>query len=57
MSLRSGWRKRRQELSSFVACGSALVYHLVREWHGLPELPYLGQELPYIRDDPNLGYV
>ena len=33
------------------------VYHLVREWHGLPELPYLGQELPYIRDDPNLGYV
>ncbi len=33
------------------------VYHLVREWHGLPELPYLGQELPYIRDDPNLAYV
>jgi len=33
------------------------VYHLLRQWHGLPELPYLGQELPYIRDDPNLAYV
>lgn len=33
------------------------VYHLVRKWHGLPELPYLGQELPYIRDDPNLAFV
>ncbi len=33
------------------------AYHLVREWHRLPELPYLGQELPYIRDDPNLAYI
>lgn len=33
------------------------VYHLLRRWHGLKELPYLGAELPYIRDDPNLGYV
>ncbi|HSJ56146.1 MAG TPA: hypothetical protein VLC95_03145 [Anaerolineae bacterium] len=33
------------------------VYHLLREWHGLPRLPYLGQELAYIRDDPNLEHV
>ena len=33
------------------------AYHLVRRWHNLPELPYLGQELAYIRDDPNLAYV
>ncbi len=33
------------------------AYHLVREWHDLPELPYLGQEMPYIRDDPNLAYI
>lgn len=33
------------------------VYHLLRQWHGLPELPYLGQELAYIRDDPSLEYV
>ncbi len=33
------------------------AYHLLREWHDLPELPYLGQQLAYIRDDPNLVYV
>jgi hypothetical protein len=33
------------------------AYHLVRRWHSLPILPYLGQELAYIRDDPNLAYI
>jgi hypothetical protein len=33
------------------------VYHLLRTWHSLPALRYLGAELAYIRDDPNLGYV
>ena len=33
------------------------TYHLVRAWHGLPELPYLGQRLAYIADDPNLAHV
>jgi len=33
------------------------AYHLLRSWHGLPSLPYLGQQLAYIRDDPNLAYV
>jgi hypothetical protein len=33
------------------------TYHLLRAWHGLPPCPYLGQELGYIRDDPNLAYV
>lgn len=33
------------------------AYHLVREWHGLSSLPYLGQQLAYIRDDPNLAFV
>lgn len=33
------------------------AYHLVRAWHGLPRLPYLGQQLAYIRDDPSLPYV
>jgi hypothetical protein len=33
------------------------TYHLLRSWHGLPPLPYLGQILAYIRDDPNLAYV
>jgi hypothetical protein len=33
------------------------AYHLLRRWHALEELPYLGQKLAYIRDDPNLVYV
>lgn len=33
------------------------AYHLVRSWHGLPALPYLGQQLAYIRDDPSLEHV
>jgi hypothetical protein len=36
---------------------SSPVYHLLRRWHRLPPLPYLGQELAYIRDDPSLQYV
>ncbi len=33
------------------------TYHLLRAWHGLPELPYLGQRLAYIAEDPNLAYI
>jgi len=33
------------------------MYHLLRKWHGLERLPYLGQQLAYIRDDPCLQYV
>ena len=33
------------------------AYHLLRRWHELAPLPYLGQQLAYIRDDPNLVYV
>ena len=30
------------------------AYHLLRRWHGLAQLPYLGQEIALIRDDPCL---
>ena len=33
------------------------VYHLLRAWHDLSPLPYLGQRLAYIADDPSLEYV
>ena len=33
------------------------AYHLLRRWHSLPPLPYLGQQMAYIRDDPSLAYV
>jgi hypothetical protein len=32
-------------------------YHLLRTWHKLSPVPYLGQQLAYIRDDPSLAYV
>jgi hypothetical protein len=33
------------------------AYHLVRSWHGLPELPCLGQRLPWIDKDSELEHV
>ncbi len=33
------------------------AYHLLRDWHGLPAAPYLGRQLAYIRDDPNLAHI
>ncbi len=33
------------------------AYHLVRKWHGLARLPFLGQESALIRDDPSLAHV
>ena len=32
-------------------------YHLVRTWHALTPLPYLGRQSPIIRDDPSLQHV
>lgn len=51
---------RRQDWREAVDAARLLtspVYHLLRTWHGLPRLPYLGQQLSYIRDDPSLAYV
>jgi hypothetical protein len=33
------------------------AYHLLRDWHDLPALPYLGRRLAYICEDPNLAHV
>lgn len=33
------------------------AYHLLRRWHNLPPLAYLGQQIAVIRDDPWLVYV
>ena len=32
-------------------------YHLLRRWHGLASLPWLGQQIASIRDDPCLAQV
>ena len=33
------------------------AYHLLRRWHGLLPLAYLGQQIAIIRDDPCLAQV
>lgn len=33
------------------------TYHLLREWQGLPPVPFLGSIPAYILEDPNLDYV
>lgn len=33
------------------------TYHLLRRWHGLSRLKYLGQQIAYIKDDPCLAQV
>lgn len=33
------------------------TYHLLRQWHALTPLPYLGRQLAYIRNDANLAYI
>jgi len=51
---------RREEWKEAVAACRLLTspaYHLLRRWHGLPPQPYLGQQLAYIRDDPNLAFL
>jgi len=50
---RAGWREAVESTRLL----TSPVYHLVRSWHGLPPLPYLGQQLAYIRDDPSLEHV
>ena len=48
-----------QELAEVAgpAVGLGQAYHLVRTWHALPTLPYLGQQIAMIRDDPSLSHV
>ena len=36
---------------------TSLAYDLLRHWHGLPELPYLGTFPADIREDPSLSFV
>ena len=51
---------RREDWDSAVdACRllTSPAYHLLRRWHGFSPLPYLGQQIASIRDDPCLAQV
>jgi hypothetical protein len=49
----SAWREA-VDATQFL---TSLSYHLVRQWHGLAVLPYLGTFPADIRDDPYLSFV
>jgi len=36
---------------------TSISWHLLRRWHQLPEVPWLGQRVAAIADDPSLEYV
>jgi hypothetical protein len=36
---------------------TSATYHLLREWHGLAPLAYLGPIPAYIKEDPSLEHV
>lgn len=51
---------RRADWAAAVAACRLLTspaYHLLRRWHGLSPLSYLGQQIASIRDDPCLVQV
>ena len=50
---KSEWRATVDRCRLLTSC----TYHLLRTWHGLPSVPFLGSIPAYIRDDPNLDYV
>lgn len=33
------------------------TYHLLRHWHRLPPVPFLGSTPAYLREDPELAHV
>lgn len=51
--------KKEQWTPAVEACRllTSPAYHLLRRWHGLSPLPFLGQLNPLIRDDPCLTKV
>lgn len=50
---RPGWREAMETCRLL----TSPTYHLLRTWHGLEPLPYLGARLAYIEEDPSLKYV
>ena len=36
---------------------TSAAYHILRDWHDLPTVPYIGREFDYINEDPFLEYI
>ena len=50
---KESWRQAVDECRLF----TSPTCHLLRQWHHLPPLPYLGSIPAYIREDSDLAYV
>jgi len=50
---RPTWRRAVEECRML----TSVAYHLLREWHGLPPLAFIGPVPAYVRNDPSLQYV
>ena len=50
---RPGWR----EAIDATRLLTSPTYHLLRKWHGLGPVPFLGSVPAYIREDPSLRFV
>ncbi len=51
--LKDEWKEAVEETQLLTSC----AYHLLREFHGLEPLPYMGPEFPDILNDPYLEYI
>lgn len=36
---------------------TSIAYQILREWHDLPTVPYIGREFDYITEDPFLEHI
>ena len=36
---------------------TSAAYHILRDWHDLPSVPYIGKEFDYINEDPFIEYI
>lgn len=51
--LKPDWKEAVEQTRLLTSC----AYHLLREFHGLEPLPYLGPQFPEILNDPCLNNV
>lgn len=36
---------------------TSVAYQILRDWHDLPPVPYIGREFDYINEDPFLEHI
>ena len=57
VTLREIRRRRWRKVVDRCRLVTSPTYHLLRKWHRLPPLAYLGSIPAFIKEDPNLEFV